>query len=134
MTWIARATGLYHIHKEGWRNLERRGEPFLPQKYCLAVAKDRADLLSVLNEGLFVLKTSGKLAEISDRHFLAIESRDLPFRVVLRRALFILLPVLGLLLGVSIWTWVLRRIVDQRTRALSHELEWIGKIKGQNAE
>ena len=119
---LNRATGLFLLHRDGWRGLTRSRLALLPQKYCFTVAMDRPDLLASLNEGLFSLKESGKFAEITARHFGAIESQELPLGPLMKRTLVVLLPVAVLLLALFVWTLMLRRLVAQRTRALQHEL------------
>lgn len=120
---IARAPGLFHIRQNGWKDLVRSGPPMMAQKYCFAVDRDSLELLSILNEALFVLKSSGRLEEIAAKHFHLLERADLPFADVIKRAKYILLPIVGLLLAVSAWTWGLRRLVARQTRTLRYELE-----------
>ncbi len=127
---LCRATGLFLLHGGRFPNLKRSSAPFLPQKYCFAVPKGQPELLASLNEGLFVLKESGRFSEISARHFDALESRELPFRTVLKRASVVLLPGLALLAAALAWTWTLRRLVGQRTRALAAELHERTRAEG----
>jgi PAS domain S-box-containing protein len=119
---VLKSVGLYFVKRDQLRNVIAAGTPLFPQKYCFAIRKDDADLLSRLNEGLFILKENGKYAEIYNRHFGALESTVLPFSAVLRRALVIVVPILVLLAGALAWTWSLRRQVRQRTLSLRQEL------------
>ena len=119
---VLKSVGLYCIKRDRLRNVTASGPPLLPQKYCFAIRKDNADILSSLNEGLFILKENGKYAEIYNRHFGALEAPELPFGAVFRRALVVVVPILALLAAALAWTWALRRKVQQRTLSLQQEL------------
>lgn len=95
-----------------------------PHRVCLAVPKGRSELLARLNEGIFALKTSGRLDAIYDRHLGSLERAQLPLAKALRRSAAWLVPIL---LGVGFavhlgWTFALRRLVKRRTRDLQEEL------------
>ena len=119
---VLKSVGLYFIGRDHLDVLKTSGPPLFPQKYCFAIQKNDAELLSRLNEGLFIVKENGKYAEIYTRHFGALESAELPFSSILRRALVVVVPILVLLAAVLGWTWALRRLVHQRTLSLRQEL------------
>ncbi|HWQ09728.1 MAG TPA: response regulator, partial [Holophaga sp.] len=119
---VLKSVGLYFIKRNHLDALAASGPPLFPQKYCFAIHKNDAELLSRLNEGLFIVKENGKYAELYNRHFGALETGELPFTAILRRALVVVVPILAVLAGVLGWTWALRRLVRQRTLSLRQEL------------
>jgi len=122
---IAEFQGLYLAKQFELTNLTTTGASFSPHEYCFAVQEGDAALLGALNEGLRILKATGRYKEIYDKWF-GIYERSYPATLLIRYAykylLWTLLPLLllfGILIGRS---WSLRRQVNQRTRELQHEL------------
>ncbi len=89
----------------------------LPQlRYCFAVRKGNRELLYRLDEGLNILKVSGKYKEIYERWFGVHERRDLSrYGSYVGLALAILS---GLFTVILLWSGALRRQVRFRTAAL----------------
>lgn len=119
---LVRLQGLYLMKKHGIENIKAIGEPLNPQKFCFAVKEGDSVLLARLNEGLFVLKETGKYDEIYDKWFGILKQETSPQKQTLRYTVFVMVPLLALLLGVVLWTWSLRRQVDQRTKELYLEI------------
>ena len=119
---LIKSVGLYYLKQQKIGGIVASGPPLFPQKYCFAVHRDDSELLSRLNEGLFIVKGSGKYAELYEKHFGALEAQEVPFTSILKRAMVLLLPVGAVLLAVLAWTWSLRRLVRQRTLSLRREL------------
>ncbi|HEX9023864.1 MAG TPA: PAS domain S-box protein, partial [Geobacteraceae bacterium] len=94
----------------------------LPQfRYCFAVKKGNTPLRYRLDEGLNILKVSGRYQEIYNKWFGVYEKGRL-WRTV-RYFVWALAVIAGLLAAISIWSWVLRREVAKRTAELRESEE-----------
>lgn len=112
--------GQYFSRKYDITNI-KAVEPVIPgQKYCFAVAEGNQELVDMLDQGLSILKASGKYQEIREHWFGVLEDTNylLSYRIVL---IILLCLVLVLLLS-WFWTWTLRQLVRKRTRQLADEL------------
>ncbi len=118
---LGKLQALYWIHKLHLTNVESVGPPLSPMRYCFAVANGRPGLLAKLNEGLAILRSSGRYEEIYEKWFGAYE-RESAFRLTLRYAVWAAGPVLALFAASFVWNWSLRRKVAQKTEALSRVL------------
>ncbi len=108
--------GMYLISKHRIRDI-RAVETQLPvRKYCFAVKKNDAALLQKLNEGLNVLKHTGKYEQIYEKWFGVYEERSL--WQTSRTFIIAFIITMSLLAIVSVITWVLRRQVKKRTGEL----------------
>ncbi len=108
--------GMYLIGKHGIRGI-RAIETQLPvRKYCFAVKKNNAALLQKLNEGLNILKHTGKYEQIYEKWFGVYEERSL--WQTSRKFIIAFIIVLSLLAIISVITWLLRRQVKKRTGEL----------------
>jgi polar amino acid transport system substrate-binding protein len=92
-------------------------------KYCFAVRKEDAELLSRINEGLAILKETGQYQVIYNRWLGVLEDQGIPWLKVLKygsvpAALFLLILVVTLL-----WSRTLSRQVAIRTAALEQEIQ-----------
>ena len=110
--------GRYAIQQIDLRNLTMTGPPLWPRDYCLVTARNRPELLAGLNEGLAILKQTGRFDEIYDKWFADV----LPRKPWLNRFLT-LLPWMGaglaaVVVAAAAWIWVLRHTVLQRTHEL----------------
>lgn len=118
---LGRVQGLYLIERHGLSNLVEAGEPFLPSNYCLAVPKGHDELRELLNEGLAILRATGRYDEIYRKWFGPYERRASPWLVyslALGFGLFLLLALVVLL-----WNRALRAEVARRTKELEEELQ-----------
>lgn len=115
--------GLYLIRQNHIANVIPVGEPLFPTQKCIALAKGHPELLGQFNEGLTIIKASGRYDEIYDHWFgiTAPSTADETLRVYLAWDIAFLasVAVLGVL-GVIQFR--------QRTRRLSQEIEHQRKI------
>ncbi len=118
---LAEFRGLHEIRALGLTNVERAGPPLHPTSYAFAAAAGRQDLVRRLNQGLAILQESGEYDDIYRRWFGVLEPR-LSRAEVLRRAAWVLLPLLAILALSVLWSQALRRQVVRQTRALQEEL------------
>lgn len=98
-------------------NVTAVGQEFLLREYNFAVKEGDQELQTVLNEGLNILKDSGRYKVIYDKWFGIYEEQLITERVR-RIILIVLLPILGIFTLISIWTWSLKRQVNLKTQEL----------------
>lgn len=103
-------------------NITTVGPPFYPRNYCFTVREGDVELLARLNEGLGIIKASGRYREIYDKWLGRLEPQGIPFSTIVRYTALVLLPLLLLLAGAGFWSWSLRKQVGQRTEELRQEL------------
>lgn len=66
---VSRLQGLRLINKLGIKNLKSVGPPIIQRKYCIAVKEGDYKLLAKINEGLSLIKTTGKYEKIYEKWF-----------------------------------------------------------------
>ena len=114
--------GQYMANRLGLHNLTTVGPELRPHDYCFAVREGATDLLARLNEGLSVVKATGRYEALYEEWFGLVEPAGVPLSVVMRWALWFLVPLVLALALWALWTRSLRRQVGQRTNELQSEL------------
>ena len=112
--------GQYFLRKYDITNIKAVQPVILGQKYCFAVTEGDRELIDMLDQGLSILKASGKYREIREHWFGVLEGTN--YRLHYRIVLGILLCLTLILLLSWFWTWTLRRLVHKKTRQLAEEL------------
>jgi len=112
--------GQYFLRKYDITNIKAVQPVILGQKYCFAVTEGDRELIDMLDQGLSILKASGKYREIREHWFGVLEGTN--YRLHYRIVLGILLCLILILLLSWFWTWTLRRLVRKKTRQLADEL------------
>jgi PAS domain S-box-containing protein len=111
--------GLYFIRTLELSNVEALGIENLPRtKYGFAVAGGNSELRATLDEGLQILKNTGKYNEIYEKWFGIYENKNSLQETRGRIFLISLFVIVLLFLGILVWTWSLRKQVKSRTAAL----------------
>ena len=118
-----RITTLHIIKEHGWKNLQISRNSFFSMDYCYAVPNGHEALLTQFSEGLRVLKDSGQYRRLHEKWMGVYEQPTPSFIAILRNLAMILVPLLLLLLGFFLWSWMLRREVKMRTRELQESEE-----------
>ncbi|MBE0596369.1 MAG: transporter substrate-binding domain-containing protein, partial [Desulfuromonadales bacterium] len=135
---VATIPAYYWIAKRGWKNLRVADFSVRSPDYCYAVPEKNQRLLALLSEGLANLKATGEYRQIYAKWLGVYENQALPLREILRLSFWIVIPILLLLLGTSLWSWTLRRTVRRRTADLRQEVAERQKreaeIRAKNAE
>lgn len=116
-----RLTGLYLVSRHSLTNVKTAGSHFAGGPYGFAVSEGNTELLDRLNEGLRILRATGRYEEIYDRWFGLYEKKTL-LEELLRYAVWILGPILLLLTAAVFWSWTLRRQVAAKTRELAEQM------------
>jgi len=118
---LGKLPGLYWARKYQLANIKTVGGPIEARKFCFAVSEGDDVLLALLNEGLSILKATGRYEQIHNRWFGVYEENTLASDI-LREAVWFLLPVMLLLVAAFAWNWSLQRTVAKQTEELSREL------------
>ncbi|MFH2067437.1 MAG: transporter substrate-binding domain-containing protein [Pseudomonadota bacterium] len=119
---VSRIQGTRLIGRLSIANLEAVGPPIIQRQYCLAVTEGNTALLANLNEGLSIIKQTGKYDEIYKKWFGIYEDQKLPLLKVFHYLIWIVLPLIFLTIVGFFWSWMLKKQVNLRTIALHNEL------------
>ncbi|HEY4694323.1 MAG TPA: transporter substrate-binding domain-containing protein, partial [Bellilinea sp.] len=74
-TILSRIQAEYLISTLNVTNLRRVGLDIMTRKFAFGVAEGNRELLAKLNEGLYVLSTSGELQDLQEKWFGVFEAR-----------------------------------------------------------
>ena len=118
---VANLPGQYLGKKLQLSNLVMSGTPIKSFRYCYAVKKGNAELLALLNEGLSILKNTGRHQEIYDKWFGVYEPRTISWKLIIKTSLVIILPLVLILAGVVYWNRSLKREVAIRTNEIYNQ-------------
>lgn len=125
---LAKLQAIYNLNQLKITNLEPVGPPIEPRNYCFAVAPHHEDLLARLNEGLAILKQSGRYDQLYLKWFGVYEENIINSQI-LTIVQYIIFPAIILILLGFFWSWTLRKQVAIKTAELSFELEERKKIE-----
>lgn len=117
---LNRLQGQFLISELGLNNVRRVGTDVQSRKYSIAVKDGNKELLARMNEGLYLVSSSGRLSEIQEKWFGVYEQ---PSTEAYRPFLIGLAVVGGLLLLSAGLSWSLGRQVEKRTRELKQSEE-----------
>ncbi len=119
---MLRILGEYHIDKYAITNVVALQEDFLPREYSFIVHKKNEKLLSILNQGLEIVISTGKYDKLYNKHlkeFKKITVAEKYFKHILIGA-SILVLIIGLF---YLHSYRLTKKVNQKTKLLAYELE-----------
>ncbi|MDD2562851.1 MAG: transporter substrate-binding domain-containing protein [Salinivirgaceae bacterium] len=109
--------GINEIETNSYKNIEVKGPPIIPSIYCLAVKKGNTLLLNILNQGIEVLRKSGKLYEIQKKWKIN-EGYDAKYNRRTKIIWFGFIIAILLLTLVFVWVWLLRMRIKQKTATI----------------
>ncbi|MHC1712503.1 MAG: transporter substrate-binding domain-containing protein [Solidesulfovibrio sp.] len=115
--------GLSTIAQKGLSNVTVVAKSVTSQPYGFAVKRGNDKMLALFNEGLALIKQSGRYKEIRRKWFGVMEGQTLTWDAALKYAAIVLAPLLALLGGTVLWSRSLKKQVTQRTKSLSDALE-----------
>lgn len=118
---ISRLQGLMIIQEENIKNIRPVGPPVIQREYSFAVTEDDIGLLSLLNEGLNILKSSGNFDELYNKWFAPFEPADYS-RLFWIIAILIFFFI-GIFAAFLLWNWSLKKRVEERTAELEKSRE-----------
>ncbi|MFZ2949440.1 MAG: transporter substrate-binding domain-containing protein [Desulfuromonadaceae bacterium] len=119
---LAMLPGMYIIREHKLSNLVPVAKSISTRKYCYAVKKGNEELLARFNEGLAILKKTGKYQEIYDRWLGVLGPPKVAWEKVVWYGGMVLGPLLLILAGTVVWSRTLQKRVALRTEELAREV------------
>lgn len=119
---VAIVPGMYIIRELKLTNLLPVVRNVATHRYCYAVLKGNAELLSRFNEGLAILKKTGQYGVIYNKWLGVLERPEVSLRQLARGSAIVVGPLLLLLGGFALWSRTLHRQVTLRTADLTREV------------
>ncbi|GAB4164192.1 MAG: transporter substrate-binding domain-containing protein [Geothermobacteraceae bacterium] len=119
---VAKLPGEYLIHKAHLETVHPIARPLVAQDYGFAVKKGNAELLAKINEGLALLKKSGRYRQIYERWLGVLPEPGVPWERIVRLGAMVIGPLLAILVLTVIWSSTLKRQVALRTEDLKREI------------
>lgn len=120
---LIRLHGLEMMRELKINNLQTVGPPVLTQKMGFAVRAGESGLLSKLNEGLYILQTSGEYDQIFLKWFSTKEQKK-TLNWLIRIGKIVVAPLIVFLAVAALLIWYLNKTVERKTRALQSR-EWL---------
>lgn len=115
---VANLPGLYLGRKHRLSNIVTSGKTAVSFKYCYAVKKGDAELQARLNEGLSILKNTGRYQEIYDKWLGVLEPRTPSWTRIVKLSMVVVIPLVLMMGAILMWNRTLKREVENRTREL----------------
>jgi polar amino acid transport system substrate-binding protein len=119
---VASLPGMYLISELHLSNLVPVAKNVAAEKYCYAVNKGNAELLTRFSEGLAILQQTGQYEAIYDKWLGVREQPHFTRERAIKYGALVLLPLLGILIATGVWSRTLHRRVEERTVALAQEV------------
>ncbi len=119
---VAALPGMYIIRELRLTNVEVVAESVAAEEYGFAVKKGNVELLARLDEGLAILKKTGRYQQIHERWLGVLEPPALDWVTFARWSALALVPLLLVLGAIVLWSRSLQRLVAQRTASLAREV------------
>ena len=119
---LALLPGVYIARELGLENVAPVARDVAAEPYGFAVRKGNAELLARFDEGLAVLKKTGRYDAIHRRWLGVLEPQGVRWETIARWAAAILAPLLLVLGATVLWSRSLARQVAQRTESLALEI------------
>lgn len=119
---VAIVPGMFIIRELKLTNLIPIVRNVATQRYCYAVKKGNTELLSRFNEGLAILKKTGKYGVIYNKWLGVLEPERVDLRTIAKYAAVVVVPLLLLLSVFALWSRTLHRQVALRTADLTREI------------
>ncbi len=120
---LATLPGSYSIKDLGIRNVGVVAGSIDTKQYCYAVKKGNLKTLAKFEEGMALLKHTGRYKKLQDKWLGNVETPSVRLSWMAQHSLSIVASLL-LVLGITLtWSRVLKRQVAIRTEALEHEVD-----------
>ena len=120
---VAQMPGFYWIQELNLSNIKSVGPSLAPFQNCFAVKKGNKVLLSRFTEGFNILNQTGEYRRLHEKWLSVLEPTRITFGLAVRYAAIVFVPLILLLAGSSLWTWMLRAKVNQKTKELQESEE-----------
>lgn len=107
------------VNENAWMHLHIPQQVVFSSEACYATLQVNDLLRSQFDEGLEILKRTGKLRAIRTKWLSPYETTDFRYSALIRNIVLAALVLLLLLLGAILWSHALRKTVIARTRELN---------------
>jgi len=119
---VASLPGMFLIRELHLSNLVPVAKNVAAEKYCYAVNKGNAELLTRFSEGLAILQQTGQYQAIYDKWLGVHEQPRFTPERAMKYGAMVLLPLLCILIATGVWSRTLQRRVEERTEELAQEV------------
>jgi polar amino acid transport system substrate-binding protein len=119
---VASLPGMFLIRELHLSNLVPVAKNVAAERYCYAVNKGNAELLTRFSEGLAILQQTGQYEAIYDRWLGVHEQPRFTRERALKYGAMVLLPLLCILVATGVWSRTLHRRVEERTVELAQQV------------
>ena len=119
---VAIVPGMYIIRELKLTNLMPVVRNVASHRYCYAVDKGHAELISRFNEGLAILKKTGQYEQIYNKWLGVLDPPEVSWRQLAKHGAIVITPLVLLLGGFALWSRTLHRQVALRTADLTREI------------
>lgn len=119
---VAIVPGTYLIRELKLTNLMPMVRNVATQRYGYAVKKGNLTLLSQMNEGLAILRKTGRYNQIYNKWLGVLEPEHIHWRTFFKYGAVVVVPLVLLLGGFALWSRTLHRQVLVRTADLTREV------------
>lgn len=119
---VGQVVGNYTIKNSRLDNLTAIGDPLFPREYCFVVMEGRDRLIGQLNEGLAIVKATGRFNDIHNKWFAPLDPASVRAQELLKTGIWLSVVLMILVLIVLGWTWTLRKKVRAKTKELQAQL------------
>lgn len=119
---LALLPGIYITRELQLTNVSPVARRVLAERYGYAVKKGNLELLARFNEGLAILKKTGRYDAIHAQWLGVLEPQGIGMATILKYGSLALLPFLLVLGGTVAWSRSLQNLVAQRTESLALEV------------
>lgn len=115
---VAVPLGIYLQKKYQLSNLEPVSAPLTNAQYCYAVQKGKTEILDLFSSGQAILVNTGVQQELHAKWLGGLDDGAARLSQLLRLGSWVLVPLLLIIIGVTIWNTALKRKVAERTQEL----------------
>ncbi|HET7826465.1 MAG TPA: transporter substrate-binding domain-containing protein [Anaeromyxobacter sp.] len=123
---LALLPGIHIVRELKLTNVVVVAQRVAAERYGYAVKKGNSELLARFDEGLAILKKTGRYDEIHARWLGPLEPVGVPWQVIAKWGVAVLLPLLAVLGATVLWSRSLKRQVELRTReVLQHQAQLV---------
>lgn len=119
----ANLPSLYLSKELGLHNIHPAGRPVSGQRLGYGALPKNEDLIALFSEGLAILKNTGKQQEIYDKWLGALNEPKVQWKKLGQYALYTILVLIIILGAVTVWSAMLRKEVEKRSRQLKEQQE-----------
>lgn len=115
--------GIYLSQSLKLTNIVPVSSSIMSSPYAFATAPGNNNLIAQLNEGLAIIKQTGRYQEIHEKWLGVGELQEINLKVILRYIMFAVTPLLLILGAFALWSRTLHRQVAIRTADLEQEIK-----------